>query len=145
MNVRKFLTNPKRSFWFETTLIQDPGIAYQYLRVSFLFDVFMFMCSIAGILAIFITKTDFIPYYVVACAAFVYYLTNMLSITYYIGLFIENYHFKYKLLSIYRDDESRRETIDSIVNELPEEYKGLYKEQFKNLLKRVQNDNIGND
>lgn len=136
MNVHNFLTDPKRSYWFENILVKDPAMAYTYLKTSFIFDLVMFIGSMIGMFAIWVTKPESILYYIFVCTLFVYYLLNVFSVRTYISLFVSMFLFKFKLLDFYQQGSTEdREVIDRLIDTLPEEINVLYKESFAKLLK----------
>lgn len=128
MNTSKFLQDPSRSLVFEKLIIQDPEAAYVYLRTSFFFDVFMLLASIAGAIAIYVTKTDFILYYILVSFCFVYYIRNVLSVSNYIKLFVTTFVFKVQLIDFYiKASEEEQIIIDNFINTLSEPYREIYK------------------
>lgn len=127
MNVKKYLTNPKRSYELENTIMTDPEVAYTFLNSVFLFDILMYTSSIIGTFVIWNYKPDFFLYYVGISTLIVYFLRNICSISMYIDLFIKSYIFQYKVMSFYVNaSDEERIVLDKMSKSLPKEYQDMF-------------------
>lgn len=134
MNAQKFLTNPNRTYYFETLLMTDPNAAYTYLLAHFFFDLLFFIGSIAYIACLFIFKPESIIHYIVSSFLFIYYLRNIFSLKIYISLFVTTFLIKAKIFDFYnKGTEEDREAIVRMINAFPEQEKKIYLDAIEKL------------
>lgn len=137
MNVKDFLSDTNRNPWFEKALIENPDLAFSYLRTQFIVDLILLISSMVGIFAILVYKPDSMIYYFLVCAIFVKYIINVFSITAYIAIFIHMCILKANMLLFYMNaSEEEREIFDKFISTLPSNLRDLYRESFDNIVSK---------